>query len=112
MSNTRAESTPSLAHSVAERDTPETVKVPESLAGLAVWAVGRFGIGVVFLGMVYFQYRDQSALVDRMMKALENRAVVDAQVARAMTDINAILVTLTQEVRSAHDRAAGKLLKP
>lgn len=108
MSNTTA----SLAHSVASHDTPQDVKVPDNLAGLAVWAVGRFGIGIVFLGMVYFQYRDMSTLVDRMMRALESRAVADVQIARAMTEQSAILTALTHEIRSAHDRAAGKLSKP
>ncbi len=101
-------STFSLVHSMAKHDTPEGVDVPDSVSGLIVWAVGRFGIGVIFLFMVWQQYRDQGALVDRMMKALENRAVADLQIAKAITDSSSILSALREEIRSSHDRASGR----
>lgn len=43
----------------AQQDTPAQVSLDGGFLHLAVWAIGRFGIGVVFLYMVYILYQDQ-----------------------------------------------------
>lgn len=43
----------------AEQDTPHQVSMEGSVMNLVIWAVGRFGIGIVFLAMTYMLYQDQ-----------------------------------------------------
>ncbi len=43
----------------ADSDTPESVKVGANFQNLVVWAVGRFGIGIIFLGLAWVFYQDQ-----------------------------------------------------
>lgn len=45
---------PTRRRSIANADTPAIVDVPPGLVGLAVWAAGRFGVGVA--GMVVFGF--------------------------------------------------------
>jgi hypothetical protein len=58
--------------SVANADTPENVTVPNTWQGLIVWALARFGVGIVVAGVfgysttiVYADLRaDRAALMD------------------------------------------------
>jgi len=58
-------------HALAENDTPEHVDVPNSWPGMACWMVGRFGVGAIFMGMVYFLYADLKASNERFSKLTE-----------------------------------------
>lgn len=43
----------------ANDDTPMSVNIPDSLQGVALWALGRFGVAVVFCYAAYIFYQDQ-----------------------------------------------------
>jgi hypothetical protein len=43
---------------VAESHTPPDVTVPHTWGGLIVWALGKWGIGVVFLALLVPVYQD------------------------------------------------------
>lgn len=45
----------------AEEDTPHQISMEGSVINLVVWALGRFGIGIIFLMMTYMLYQDQRA---------------------------------------------------
>lgn len=45
-------------HQIAEKATPADVNVPQTWGGLLVWAVGKWGVGVVFLALLVPVYQD------------------------------------------------------
>lgn len=58
-------------HSLAEKDTPPHVDVPNSWPGLACWMVGKFGVGAIFMAMVYFLYVDLKSSNERFARLTE-----------------------------------------
>lgn len=88
----------------ADQDTPAAVDVPDSYAGLLVWAVGRFGTSIVvgalcawFLTRVYTDYHAQT---DRLIGIFEKRAVVDADLVESLREVQGSVTALTTEVRT------------
>ena len=71
-------------HEVAQKNTPADINVPQTWGGLFVWAIGKWGVGVVFLGLLVPVYQD--------LKASNNQLV---EVSRANVEI---LTTLAREV--------------
>ncbi len=43
---------------MAQNDTPDDVIIPKNWSGIAMWMLGKWGVGAVFLGMVWFLYQD------------------------------------------------------
>lgn len=48
-------------HKFATSTTPQDVPIPQTWGALIVWAIGKFGIGVVFLAMLVPVYQDLKA---------------------------------------------------
>ena len=48
-------------HETAQASTPEGVNIPQTWGGLIVWAVGKWGVGVVFLMLLIPVYQDLKA---------------------------------------------------
>jgi len=98
---------------VANEDTPARVEVPDTLTGLAIWAVGRFGSGVVMAAAFGYAasvvYKDDHALIGRVMTAFEVRSKTDSDLAGAIVGFTKVLNDMREEVRDAHSRAAGKV---
>lgn len=103
---------PASLRKLAESETPSDVDVPPTWSGLIIWAVAKFGGGIIMAGVcayaAYIVYRDDHILVDRMMAAFEKRAEVDGQIARALADNAAVLAQIKEEIRDAHVRASGR----
>lgn len=53
-------------HQLAKDSTPQTVAVPNTYTGLVVWAVGKWGIGVVFAAFLIPVYQDLKASNQRL----------------------------------------------
>lgn len=49
---------PEDLHNYANSTLPDSVKIPPTWQGLALWALGKWGVGAVFMGMVFFLYSD------------------------------------------------------
>lgn len=100
-------------HKIAENDTPAAVQVPNSINGLIVWAVGRFGGGILLAAACAWAlskvYEDQRVQTDRMMSLLEQRATSDSQRAKADSEL-ALAISgmrtavdeIAKEARGAH----------
>lgn len=74
-------------HQIRSNDTPAVVQVPPTLKGLIVWAVGRFGGGIL-LAIAHTwalskMHDDDAKKTDRMMTLLETRTDADSQFANA-----------------------------
>jgi hypothetical protein len=53
-------------HQMAVATTPEQVEIPKTYTGLIVWAVGKWGIGVVFALFLVPVYQDLKASNQRL----------------------------------------------
>jgi len=53
-------------HQLASATTPENVEIPKSYAGLIVWAIGKWGIGIVFAAFLVPVYQDLKASNQRL----------------------------------------------
>ena len=93
-------------HAIAQNDTPEAVNVPKDFNGLIVWAIGRFGGGLLMAMACAWAlskvYEDHAKQTDRMMTLLESRAATDSQLATAMLSFKASIEELAREARTAH----------
>lgn len=58
-------------HALASKDTPQGVNVSPEKTSLIVWALGRFGVGVVFAYSAWMMYTDNKALTERIMMMTE-----------------------------------------
>lgn len=84
-------------HDVARADTPSQVDVPDSWSGLVVWAVGRFGIGLVVAVAAIYALRE----VYNDMRS-QNREIIAALITQ--TEVNAKTVSALDSIRGEiHD---------
>lgn len=90
-------------HSIAQNDTPASVEVPNSWPGLAVWALTKFGIGIVFAYGLWVVYGDLKSTNAQMMTILAQRAVTDAELARSMAGLTVAIEQITRESKTAHN---------
>jgi len=58
----------------AKSDTPEDVHIPPTWAGVGAWLLGRYGVGALFMGMVFFLYQDLKAANERYSAISETTA--------------------------------------
>lgn len=65
-------------HSIASVDAPASVEIPSSWAGLAMWAVGRFGGILVATAFLAYAWNDSNEThkkqTERLILMLEARA--------------------------------------
>jgi hypothetical protein len=93
-------------HQIAQNDTPATVQVPSTINGLIIWAVGRFGGGIVIavacawaLSKVYEDLRRQT---DRMMTLMETRAASDSALATSISGLKTSIEDIAKKADAAH----------
>jgi hypothetical protein len=104
---------------LAQDDTPSKVEVPEGWAGIMVWAVGRFGVGILMatacswaLMRVYDDLRAQQVQIQEMHRAqneslmLLMREDVKAKVEMTVTlnELRAAISQVAADSRAANER--------
>jgi len=93
-------------HDFAQTDTPEAVDVPRNWGGLLVWAVGRFGSGIVLALACAWAlmrvYDDHAAQTRQLMVILEQRARVDSEMTLAVNQLRGAIDDVAKEARMAH----------
>jgi hypothetical protein len=77
-------------HQMAVATTPENVDIPNSYTGLIVWAVGKWGIGVVFALFLVPVYQDLKASNQRL-----------ADISKANVEV---LTALAQKIESTNQQ--------
>jgi hypothetical protein len=75
----------------AERDTPKGVHIPDDKWSIAQWALGRFGIGLVFAAMLVPVYLDLRKLNESVLDAFIRQTVIQS-------DTNSIMRELQQSI--------------
>lgn len=90
-------------HQIAQNDTPAAVEVPNSLAGLLVWAAGRFGggavIGLLCLVGLNTVYQDMKETNRVLLTVVQENVKVNVQTVGALEAMRA-------DIRDAHQRAS------
>lgn len=93
-------------HQIANNDTPAVVTVPKDMQGLIVWAVGRFGGGILLAAACAWAlskvYDDHAKQTDRMMTLLEVRSKTDSELALAIRTLALSVDEIGKEARAAH----------
>lgn len=94
---------------LAAADTPAAVEVPSTWAGLIVWAVGRFGVSILFSVVMGYAirevYYDSKARQDQLMQYVIERNATDAKRAVADSELAKSLALLGEAVESMCDEA-------
>jgi len=90
-------------HDLARADSPEAVDIPNTWQGLIVWAIARFGVGILVAGV--FGYATKEVYADMRADRLQ---LMDAyrDNARAIHDFSTRIENLTKSMDDAHRRAS------
>ncbi len=79
-------------HTMANNDTPGQIGIPDNWAGIATWAIGRFGIGVIFLAMLAYGiaivYKDGRIDRDQSLRAFNESIATLDQVAVTLKEVS------------------------
>jgi hypothetical protein len=77
-------------HAIATRDTPDAIQVPNTWQGLIVWAVARFGIGVLVSGVfgwgIVHVYQDMRSDREQLLDAYRDSIQVMQSVATKLEE--------------------------
>lgn len=103
-------------HTIAQKDTPEAVTVPNTLIGLVIWATGRFGpaliialacvVGIAgFLTKVYEDLGRTNAIVLDMVRT---QTSANEATASALRELSRQIEANTRSVDEAHRRAVQR----
>ena len=88
---------------LAQSDTPAEIVVPNTWSGIVIWAIGRFGVGVLMAAVFAYGlrevYADNKSLISQQMEAFREQTKVNAQTLIALDQIKL-------ELHDAHTRAA------
>jgi hypothetical protein len=89
-------------HNVASADSPRDVEIPNTWQGLIVWAVARFGVGMVVAGV--FGYATKEIYSDMRADRLQ---LLDAYQdnTRVIQEFSSKIHNLTESMDDAHRRA-------
>ena len=96
----------SVIHRIAQSDTPQTVDVPETWSGLAVWALGRFGGIVVATAFLAYAWHDgnesHKRQTERLIAILESKARTDTELSMALMRLSVAIDEVAKDAREAH----------
>lgn len=97
-----------VVHSLAEADTPSIVEVPNTWSGLLVWAVGRFGSGILIAAIcivgivrVYGDMREQNQALILLIK---EQTQASSGLQTALNELRNSLTAVANEAKMAHTR--------
>ena len=93
-------------HSLAEADTPAIVNVPNTWSGLLIWAVGRFGSGILIAALcvagiirVYGDLRDQN---QALIVLIKEQTAASSGLQTTLSELKNSLALVATEAHNAH----------
>jgi hypothetical protein len=91
-------------HSIAASDSPRGIDIPNTWQGLIVWAIARFGVGIIVAGVFAFAtkeiYADMRADRVGLLDAYRDNT-------RALQDFSSTMDELKDSIDDAHRRAGN-----
>lgn len=73
---------------MVNNDTPQGVYVPSQWTGIILWALGRFGIGIVFVYAAWMIYQDNKILTERLMAMTEKNMELQTKHIQVVESLN------------------------
>lgn len=99
-------------HDIANRDAPLEVQIPNTWQGLMVWALARFGVGIlvaaVFGYATMIVYVDMRADRAELFSAYQQTTKVIEEVSAGMRDNTEAVRKNTEAIEEAHRRAVNR----
>ena len=93
-------------HSLAQADTPAIVDVPNTWSGLLIWAVGRFGSGILIAALcvagivkVYGDLKEQNQVLITLIK---EQTAASSGLQSALYELKTSLSLVATEAKRAH----------
>jgi hypothetical protein len=86
-------------HTIATNSTPQSVEVPKTYAGLIVWAVGKWGIGIVFAAFLVPVYQDLKASNQRVADITQASVQAITALASKIESTNAHVQRIDESIR-------------
>ena len=93
-------------HSLAQADTPAIVDVPNTWSGLLIWAVGRFGSGILIAALcvagivkVYGDLKEQNQALITLIK---EQTAASSGLQSTLSELKTSLLLVVSEVKRAH----------
>lgn len=86
-------------HKIAEKSTPEEITVPQTWGGLLVWAIGKWGVGVVFLALLVPVYQDLKISNQQLAEISSANVRVLESLANKVENQNTAITRLDDSVR-------------
>jgi len=93
-------------HSLAQADTPAIVDVPNTWSGLVIWAVGRFGSGILIAALcvagivkVYGDLKEQNQALITLIK---EQTAASSGLQSTLSELKTSLLLVVSEVKRAH----------
>jgi hypothetical protein len=86
-------------HTLATNSTPQSVEVPKTYAGLIVWAVGKWGIGIVFAAFLVPVYQDLKASNQRVADITQASVQAITALASKIESTNAHVQRIDESIR-------------
>lgn len=107
-----------VLHQIAQNDTPSKIEVPQTMAGLLIWATGRFGVGIIFAVVFGYAvrevYNDGKGRQEQLMQYViernvsdSKRAVADSELAKSLAMLASAVEEMCVEARRAHAGNGG-----
>lgn len=101
---------------MANKDTPTGVIVDSSLYSLIVWAIGKFGAGIIIaiaafygLGVVYGDLKQSNIENNKtIMKVVDSQAIQMTELTKTLSAIEVSLKSLAEEAKEAHKQSKSK----
>jgi len=86
-------------YDIAKLSTPQSVNIPSTWGGLIVWAIGKWGVGVVFLLMLVPVYTDLKASNQQLAEVSKANVHVLMQLATRVEDANERTARIEESIR-------------
>lgn len=101
---------------MANKDTPTGITVDSNLYSLIVWAIGKFGAGVIIaivafygLGVVYNDLKQSNIENNKtIMRVVDTQAIQMTELTKTLSSIEVSLKSLAEEAKEAHKQSRSK----
>lgn len=91
-------------HQAAQQSTPPDVTVPQTWGGIIVWALGKWGIGIVFLALLVPVYQDLKTSNSHLASISTNNVRVLEALASKIEASNTAIQRLDDAIRRLESR--------
>lgn len=86
----------------AEDDTPRRVSIPDSWAGIVMWALGRHGPVVLFVFATWLLYNDNKVYQKDLLEVAKSQIAINSTMIVQLNDLKTAITSLADEAKKGH----------